>query len=268
VIEMKNFYIGLLMACALVACDRNADNQQDNAKDAIKVVQEASANNAEKVVDSVKEESIEAAKSISESAPKEVKSEKTQPEGRYKEGTHYIRLSKEVDVSDANKIEVAEVFWYGCVHCFKFETLLLGWKKTLSNDVNFIGVPAAWSPITKLHAKAYYTALQLGVLEELHTPIFEAMNVEKKPLGSEGEIMKIFTANGVSESEFKDMFNSFGISSMLSIAESRARSYEIEGTPEMIVNGKFRVSSKIAGSPEEMLNVVDYLISKERSNNK
>ena len=126
-------------------------------------------------------------------------------------GTHYDVINPPIRVVEPGKIELAEFFWYGCGHCYTFEPNLEQWKKTMAEDVNFRGIPAVWRPVMELHAKAYYAAEALGVLDTMHPIIFQAMNVDGKPLANEAEIAALFTANGVSAEDFAKAFNSFGV---------------------------------------------------------
>jgi thiol:disulfide interchange protein DsbA len=183
----------------------------------------------------------------------------------YVEGTHYERLPEPVRTADPARIEVVELFWYGCSHCFHFEPLLAKWEPTLAKDVDFHRSPAMWNKLMAVHAQAFYAAEALGVLNKLNQPLFEALNVQRKRLESEDEIAELFVANGVTDADFRKAFNSFGVQSKVKQADARQRSYKTTGTPEMIVNGKFRVSARLAGSPEAMLKVVDFLLAKERA---
>jgi thiol:disulfide interchange protein DsbA len=182
-------------------------------------------------------------------------------------GTHYDLINPPVRAVDPNKIEVAEFFWYGCGHCYSFEPILEQWKKNRPEDVSFRGIPAVWAQKMELHAKAYYTAEALGVMDTMHPIIFQAMNVDGKPLASEAEIAALFTANGVSEEDFTKAFNSFGVNSQVSQGIAVGKAAKLSGTPALMVNGKYRVSSRKAGSQAEMLEVVDYLVEQERAAN-
>lgn len=183
---------------------------------------------------------------------------------QYKAGEHYQLISPAVRTANPNKIEVTEVFWYGCGHCFHFEPMIKSWKKKLADDVQFVQTPAMWNKPMQIHARAFYTAQALGVGEKLHQPIFDAINLNKKRLTSEDELAALFAKYGVSKEDFSKAFNSFGVTSQVKQADSRARSYRISGTPELIVNGKYRISAAMAGGQSEMLKVADYLITKER----
>ena len=183
----------------------------------------------------------------------------------YVEGTDYDLITPALRTANPDKVEVVEFFWYGCGHCFTFEPVISQWKKALPEDVEFLGSPAVWNDLMKLHAQAYYTAEVLGVLDTMNKVLFQAMNVDKKRLGSEGEIQALFVANGVSAADFNKAFGSFGVSSMVRQGEARARSAKITGTPEMMVAGKYRISTRKSGSQAGMLKVADFLIAKERA---
>lgn len=183
---------------------------------------------------------------------------------QYKAGTHYEVLETPVRTSDPKRIEVAEVFWYGCSHCFTFEPMVSTWASQLPEDVNFIHSPAIWHKSMELHARAYYTAKALKALNSVHMAIFNAMNLKKNKLASKEAIGKIFVAQGVDLDKFNKTFDSFGVVSATKQADARQRSYGIKGTPEMVVNGKYRINAKMAGGQGGMLKVADYLIGKER----
>ncbi len=183
----------------------------------------------------------------------------------YVAGTDYDLITPPVRAVDPGKIEVAEFFWYGCGHCYSFEPILQAWKKTLPEDVSVRGAPAVWQEKMELHAKAYYTAEALGVLDTMNMVLFQAMNVDRKTLASQAEIGALFAAHGVSEADFNKAFTSFGVSSQVRQAIAFAKAAQITGTPALVVNGKYHVSGRKAGSQADMLKVVDFLIEKERA---
>lgn len=183
----------------------------------------------------------------------------------YVAGTDYDVINPPVRSVDPAKIEVAEFFWYGCGHCYSFEPMIEPWKKKLPADVSFRGIPAVWQGNMELHAKAYYTAEALGVLDTMHPVLFQAMNVDRKPLASQAEIAALFVANGVSEEEFNKAFTSFGVSSQVRQAIASAKAAQITGTPALMVNGKYHISGRKAGTQSDMLKVADYLIEQERA---
>ncbi len=190
---------------------------------------------------------------------------KSEAPKEYVAGTDYDVINPPVRAVDPATIEVAEFFWYGCSHCYSFEPLIEPWKKKLPADVTFRGVPAVWQERMELHAKAFYTAEALGVLDKMHPVLFQAMNVDRKPLASQKEIGALFVANGVSEEDFNKAFTSFGVGSQVRQAIAAAKAAQITGTPALMVNGKYHISGRKAGSQADMLKVAEYLIEKERA---
>ncbi len=183
----------------------------------------------------------------------------------FEAGKHYQPLAQPVRTRNPDKIEVVEVFWYGCSHCFHFEPMVQVWAKKLPEDVDFWQSPAMWNPIMQVHARVHFTAKALGVLDTVHEPIFEAINNKRQRLADEPEIAKFFANHGVAQDDFKKAFDSFGVASQVRQADARARGYGITGTPELIVNGKYRVTTSMAGGQAQMLKVVDFLVAKERA---
>ena len=183
----------------------------------------------------------------------------------YQAGVHYEVLKSPVKTKDPNKIEVTEVFWYGCGHCFHFEPILHQWVQQQQSDVDFQQSPAIWRDDMEVHARAYYVAHALGILDKAHQPLFNALNLEKKRLDTESDLADFFVGLGVDREKFLKTYKSFGVTSQVKQASARARSYKITGTPEVIVDGKYRISSKMAGDQINMLKVADYLIAKIRA---
>ncbi len=184
--------------------------------------------------------------------------------GNYIAGEHYIELADAVETKAFNAIEVVEVFSYGCQHCYSFEKMLTPWAENLQADVQFSKSPAIWNGLMRLFAHTFYTIEQQPKAKELHQKIFDQIVIDGRPLLSELMIGKFFSENGVNEQVFAEIFDSKAVIRQVADAEMRVKRYRIEGIPAMVVNGKYRVSLATAGSPEEMLKVVDYLIAKEK----
>lgn len=181
----------------------------------------------------------------------------------FDEGMEYERITPPVPTSVAKgKVEVVEMFWYGCPHCFRFEPYLQKWLKTKPANVEFIRIPATFYPLWKLHARAYYTAKSLGVADKLHKPLFDAYHLKHNRLDSEKALRAFFVEHGVKGADFDKVFHSFAVEADLARAADYTARYGINGVPSMIVNGKYRTSNKISGHAN-MLEVVDFLIRKE-----
>lgn len=159
----------------------------------------------------------------------------------------------------AGKIEVREFFWYGCPHCFKLEPHMQAWLRKIPSDVNFIRTPAAMNKLWEQGARAYYVSEALGVRKRTHLPLFHA-NGNGQQILQKDEFAKFFTKYGVPEAKFNSMYNSFAITAKVSQANKLAQQYQLSGVPAVVVNGKYVVQ----GEDQKVVQVVEYLISKER----
>ncbi|UTW44463.1 thiol:disulfide interchange protein DsbA/DsbL [bacterium SCSIO 12696] len=181
----------------------------------------------------------------------------------YQKGVHYRVLPEPVATADASKVEVVEVFWYGCTHCYRFSTRIKEWSQALPEEVHFERMPAIWHAKMALHAQAYYAAQELGELAVMHPRLFDAIHVKGQKLDSEYAIYQQFVAAGVDGDVFSRQFNSFRVRGKLVRTEQRSRQYLVTSTPCMVVNGKYLVTVESAGSRAKMLEVVEYLIGLE-----
>lgn len=183
----------------------------------------------------------------------------------YLEGQHYVVLEQPVRTADPSKIEVAEVFAYSCPHCFHFEPLLQAWEKKMPDDVYLVQTHAMWNPQMEPLIRGYYTSVSLKIKDQTHMAVFNALHMEHKNFATAEQWADFFATYGVDKAKAISTYNSFGVTSQIKQAEARARGYKVTGTPEMVVNGKYRVSSRLTGGHEEMLKVVDFLVAKERA---
>ena len=179
-------------------------------------------------------------------------------EGRYK------RIKPARPLEQTEKVEVVDVFWYGCPHCYHFLPLLEEWEAGKPDYVDFKRVPAIFADSWAVHARAYYTALVLGVDGKLHLPVFNAIHGDKRSLNTKQELMAFFVEHGVSEEDFSATFDSFAVDAMARESQVMPRRWGVSGTPSVIVNGRYVVSGTLAGSYEDMIKVLDVLIERER----
>jgi thiol:disulfide interchange protein DsbA len=189
--------------------------------------------------------------------------------GNFEEGVHYVELFDPL-LSDApaEKIEVTEFFWYGCPHCFNLEPSLQKWKKTADKDIQVVSIPATLNPNWKLHAKVYYAAEALGVLDKTHEPLFRAIHDQGRRLFSEESILRFFESQGVDADKFKDAMNAMVVTTKVKRADEISRQASLTGVPALVVAGRYRVLSGGVSGYDEMFQVVDFLVEKERSRRK
>lgn len=186
-------------------------------------------------------------------------------EGTEAAGATYELLSPPQPTQSDGKIEVVEMFWYGCPHCYHFEPALEAWLKHKPDDVMFRRVPALFNEQWVVHARAYYAAEALGVLEKLHQPLFDAIHKDGKHIMDEESIIKFAASQGIDEQQFREAYDSFGVDKKVRQAMMATRDYGITGVPSLIVNGKYRTSPSLAGGTDNVLKVIDTLVAKERA---
>lgn len=182
----------------------------------------------------------------------------------YSDGNGYTVIKNPVRTADPSKIEVTEIFWYGCPHCYRLEPITHAWKETIADDVDFKFLPAVFGRNWLAHAKAYYVADLLGIESKMRNDIFHAIHVEKRKLNSEGELATFFAKYGVSEDDFRKHYNSFTVNSRLTQADAKIRAYGARGVPGLIVNGKYLVTAQTAKGNANVYKVVNFLVEKER----
>jgi protein dithiol oxidoreductase (disulfide-forming) len=182
----------------------------------------------------------------------------------YQAGVNYVVLPTPAPTLDPDKIEVSELFWYGCPHCFAFQPTLHEWSKTLPEDVNFRPVPAMFGGEWNTHGQLFYTLESLGKLDETHDAVFNAIHKQNNKLKDQDAMIELLEPYGISEEDFVKAWDSFGVKSKMNQAEQLARAYRASGVPCLIVNGKYRIEGKMAGSFENMLKIAEYLVEQER----
>ncbi|RRJ82552.1 thiol:disulfide interchange protein DsbA/DsbL [Aestuariirhabdus litorea] len=181
----------------------------------------------------------------------------------FQEGVHYERLPQAVPTSNPAQVEVTEMFWYGCPHCYNLEPSIVPWSKALPEGAYFVKTPAMFSAIWKTHAQLYYAVNALKLGEEVHAAIFDAYHQMGNQLDTPEKMAAFLKPYGISAEQFNSAFNSFGVKNQMQQAFAKARGYQIRGVPAIIVNGKYRVTGQTAGSNAKMLEVTSYLVERE-----
>lgn len=180
-------------------------------------------------------------------------------------GKQYVELSSPVPTSTPGKIEVVELFWYGCGHCYQFESTINPWVAKLPADVTFVRIPAMFGGLWNVHGQMFITLEAMNVESKVHTAIFDAIHKENKKLTTPDEMGDFLATQGVDKAAFLSTFESFAVKGQMEKAKKLAMAYQITGVPVMIVNGKYRFDLGTAGGPDGALNVADFLIAKERA---
>lgn len=181
-------------------------------------------------------------------------------------GNEFDAVTQAIPTDNAKKIEVMEIFWYGCIHCYQMDPLLNAWVKKQAADVYFKRVPglpnASWAPM----AKAYYAMQTLGVGEKLHTPLFDAVHKtrELNPTDEAATIAWVAEKSGLDKLKVDQAFKSFATNTSLNRAAQIFRASGATGVPSLIIDGKYITSSTMAGGNPQALSTADYIIANAR----
>jgi len=181
-------------------------------------------------------------------------------------GEQFKQTAQAIPSDTPAKIEVIELFWYGCPHCYHLEAPLAAWVKKLPQDVTFKRVPGVprqdWAPM----AKAYYTLEALNLVDKLHVPLFEAIHKQKNlnPSDDKAAIDWITRQGGLDRKKVAETFNSFSVNTKVMRAVQIFRASGATGVPALIIDGKYLTSSTMAGGNDEVVKVADYIIANVR----
>ena len=181
------------------------------------------------------------------------------------EGKQYATIEPAVPVSAPGKVEVVEMFWYGCSHCYQFEPTLNPWVEQLPEDVHFVRIPAMFGGIWNVHGQMFLALESMGVESKVHAAVFDAIHKQGKKLATPEEMAEFLATQGVDQAAFLKTYNSFGVKAQVEKAKKLAAAYKINGVPVLVVNGKYRFDISTSGGPEQALDVADQLIAKERA---
>lgn len=185
-------------------------------------------------------------------------------------GTNFDKTAQAIPTDNKNKIEVMELFWYGCIHCYQMDPLLNEWVKKLPKDVYFKRVPAIPRPEWAPMARAFYAMETLGVSEKLHTPIFDAVHKEKtlNPADEKAILEWVTLKSGLDRKKVEEAFNSFSMNASLNRAAQMFRAAGATGVPSLVIDGKYITSSTMAGGNNEALKLADDIIANIRKDKK
>ncbi|MCK5725984.1 MAG: thiol:disulfide interchange protein DsbA/DsbL [Thiotrichaceae bacterium] len=183
------------------------------------------------------------------------------------EGKHYFKLSPPLNTStEEGKIEVLELFWLGCPHCYSLEPAMKRFKDSKPDDVSFEQIPATLNPSWFFHAKVFYTAKMLDptASKGLIHKLFVALHEKRIKINKPSEARELFLESGISAMQFNNTFNSMAMSAKMSHANLVSSGSQAQSVPTLIINGKYRTSPYSAGGEGNLLKILNMLIQRER----
>ena len=194
------------------------------------------------------------------------------PSGKWVAGVNYRPLVP-AQPTDAppGKVEVVEVFWYGCPHCYALDPYIESWRKTKPAYIEFHRVPVTWQPVHQSHAKLFYTFEALGKEDALHNAVFAEMHDKKNYMYMQGDDKETLSAqitfakaHGISEADFTNAWNSFTVQTSMQKADELVHRYHVDGVPLLVINGKYVTDVNMAGGQANVMSIVSDLAASEK----
>jgi thiol:disulfide interchange protein DsbA len=275
---MKHLTIMGVVLLFLVACSQEeqatpaVEEQAAVETEAVESASDAVADEdaAEEVLEVVEESAAEPEEDEQAILLARADTKPAQQEWQFTEGQHYTRLvPTQPKIGGADKIEVAEFFYYQCPHCYTFDPIIKDWAEGKPANVRFVQVPAMWNNMLVLHGRMFYTNEVLarnGIIKDgaaFNAAVYQEIHRRNNRLMSEAAIQKLFERFGVSADDFNATWNSFEVDQKMRVAADLAKRYSVASTPTIVVNGKYRVGGPGIGSYGTQLEVIDELIARE-----
>ena len=183
----------------------------------------------------------------------------------FQEDVNFFPLLVEQPVRTGDQIEVLEIFWYGCPHCYALEPYLKKWLKNKPEFVEFVQLPAVLNRSWAFDARVFYTFVALGLMDELHEAYFDAIHQDRRRMKNVEQVASWAQEQGIDPQLILDTFNSFGVDSMLANATQMSGRYEADGVPTIIIDGKYRTTVSLAGGHNEIIDLINYLAQRAKS---
>jgi thiol:disulfide interchange protein DsbA len=201
--------------------------------------------------------------------------------GKWVEGKNYFRIEPaQPKATSTDRIEVTEVFSYGCPACNQFHPVVGQLAASLPSDAVMAYLPASFIPQENwpMLQRAYFAAKALGVADKCNDAMYDAVwkSGELSAMNQAGnglkprdalptieDAAKVYAKCGADPKEFVAVANSFSINTQMKRADDLIKAYGVTGTPTVIVNGKYRFDVGDAGGYPQTIELANWLVSKE-----
>ena len=181
----------------------------------------------------------------------------------WEEGVNYFKLAEPQPVVTGDKIEVRELFWYGCPHCYALEPFIENWaKNNKPKNAEYVLMPGIFQKASEFHARAFYAFQALGIVNKVHKDFYDEIHQRGNRIYTLDGLVQFVSKYGIGEKEFKDAFNSFAVDANVRNAERMFTAYGATGVPTIIVDGRYRATVGSAGGHEQLLQLINYLVAK------
>jgi protein dithiol oxidoreductase (disulfide-forming) len=198
---------------------------------------------------------------------------------KYVQGKHYSVIPQQRTTVPAGKVEVMEVFSYGCPACNQFRPIMKQLAAGLPKNAQLTYLPASWNAQENwpTFQRAYLTAQSLGVAEKAHEAMYDAIWLSgelgisdpqtrrlKTKLPSIEDIAKFYArVTGVKAQDFVNGSKSFSVDLKMKQADQQITTMQVSGTPTLVVAGKYRVNNEAFSAATDIIDCVNFLVAKE-----
>lgn len=185
----------------------------------------------------------------------------------FEAGVNYEVLPEKIPTSYRGEEagEIMEIFSYSCIHCFNLESFVVSWEHNKPDDIRFTHVPVVFNSRQLPEVKAYYASQFLDVNDESHQAVYDEIHLNRNRLSSDRDFAEFFTRFGVDEEEYLNMVDSFAVNTRVNQARTVTEMSGVQGTPSLVVNGKYLINGQMAGSNERMFEVAEWLIRRDQN---
>jgi len=180
----------------------------------------------------------------------------------YRLGRDYGSISRPLPVKQDGVVEVLEVFWYGCGHCYNLEPVIENWSSKQDSSVKLTKMPVTWGPAHQLHAKLFYTVEAFELGQKAHTAVFTSIHKESNYLSSDEAIITFLETFDLERDQIKKQMNSFSVKQKVKRAIELSRQLKVTAVPMLFVDGQYKIEGKRSHS--EMLKVADHVIELQK----
>ncbi len=177
-------------------------------------------------------------------------------------GVHYHELAEPQPVQTGEQIEVRELFWYGCPHCYSLEPFIENWLRNKPDNAEYVPTPGIFHQASEFHARAYYTFEALGITDQVHRDFYDEIHQRGNRVYNVNGLVEFAAKHGVDAEEVRDAYDSFSVDANVRSAAQMFGKYGATGVPTVIVDGRYRVTVSSAGGHEQLLELINFLVDK------
>lgn len=180
----------------------------------------------------------------------------------WEQGVHYTELSDPQPVDTGEQIEVRELFWYGCPHCYSLEPFIENWIQNKPENAEYVPTPGIFHKQSEFHARAFYAFEALGITDQVHRDFYDELHQRGNRIYNVGGLTEFVAKHGVEADKFRDAFDSFAVDANVRSARQMFPKYGATGVPTVIVDGRYRVTVSSAGGHKQLLELINFLVDK------